>query len=182
MEIFEAILLAVSLCADCFAVTLCSSITLKDLKWTSVLKVALSFAAIQSGFLWAGWAFGSLLASHVIKISHILGFLLLLYVGGSMVWSGIKGDEEVRNLGAWKGIVLGGIATSIDALAVGASQSLAGQTFAGFLPLLISVCVITALSAVLGICGGKFIGKRTGPIAEIIGGCVLIGIGISLLL
>ena len=182
MEIFEAILLAASLCADCFAVTLCSSITIKDLKWTSVLKVALSFAVIQSGLLWAGWAFGSLLASHVIKISHILGFLLLLYVGGSMVWSGIKGDEEVRNLGAWKGIVLGGIATSIDALAVGASQSLAGQTFPGFLPLLISVFVITALSAVLGICGGKFIGKRTGPIAEIIGGCILIGIGISLLL
>ncbi|MBQ2543402.1 MAG: manganese efflux pump [Bacteroidales bacterium] len=49
------------------------------------------------------------------------------------------------------------------------------------MPLLLSVFVVTALSAVLGICGGKAIGKRTGPVAEIIGGCVLIGIGISLL-
>ena len=44
MNIVESILLAVSLCADCFAVTLCSSVTLKSLRWTSVLKVALSFA------------------------------------------------------------------------------------------------------------------------------------------
>ena len=181
MSILEAILIAVSLCADCFAVSLCSSVTLKSLKWTSVLKVALCFAFIQAGLLWAGWAFGSLLASYVIKISHILGFLLLLYVGGSMIWEGIKRDEEVRDLSAWKGIIIGGLATSIDALAVGVAQSLANQSLSDFIPLLLSVFVVTALSAVLGICGGKAIGKRTGPVAEIIGGCVLIGIGISLL-
>lgn len=181
MNILESILLAVSLCADCFAVSLCSSITLKNLKWTTVLKVALSFAVIQSALLWAGWAFGSLLASYVIKISHILGFLLLLYVGGSMIWEGIKGDKDVRDLSAWKGIIIGGLATSIDALAVGVAQSFADQSPADFIPLLVSVFVVTALSSILGICGGKAIGKRTGPLAEIIGGCVLIGIGISLL-
>ncbi len=181
MNILEAILLAVSLCADCFAVSLCSSVTLKNLKWTTVLKVALSFAAIQAGLLWAGWAFGNLLASYVIKISHVLGFLLLLYVGGSMIWEGIKGDEEVRDLSAWKGIILGGFATSIDALAVGAAQSFAETSTREFTPLLISVFVVTALSVILGVLGGKAIGKRTGPVAEILGGCVLIGIGISLL-
>ena len=181
MTIPTAILTAASLCADCFAVSLCSSVTLKDLRRTTVLKVALSFAVIQAGLLWAGWAFGSLVASLVIRISHILGFLLLLYVGGSMLWSGIKGEEEVRDLGAWRGIILGGIATSIDAFAVGVSQSISGESFSEFIPLLVSVFVITALSAVLGICGGRAIGKKTGRTALIIGGCVLIGIGISLL-
>ncbi|MBR0029157.1 MAG: hypothetical protein IJP55_02795 [Bacteroidales bacterium] len=105
MTIPASILTAASLCADCFAVSLCSSVTLKELRRTTVLKVALSFAEIQAGLLWAGWALGSLVAS----------------------------------------------------------------------------LVITALSAVLGICGGRAIGKKTGRTALIIGGCVLIGIGISLL-
>lgn len=180
MGVWEAILVAVSLCADCFAVTLCSSVTLKDLRWSSVAKVAAVFAVIQSGLLLAGWAFGSLLASYVIKVSHIIGFLLLLYVGGALLWEGIRGKEEVRKLDSMRNIVLGGIATSIDALAVGVAQSMEDTSWNGFLPLLIAVFAVTALSAVLGICGGRFIGKRVGRIAEIIGGCVLIGIGVSL--
>ena len=182
MGTWEAILVAVSLCADCFAVTLCSSVTLKDLRWSSVARVAMVFAVIQAGLLLAGWAFGSLLASYVIKISHIIGFLLLLYVGGSMLLEGIRGKEEVRKLDSMRNIVLGGIATSIDALAVGVAQSMEDTSWTGFLPLLIAVFAVTALSAVLGICGGRFLGKHVGRLAEIIGGCVLIGIGISLLL
>ncbi len=181
MGILEAILVAVSLCADCFAVTLCSSVTLKDLRWSSVAKVAAVFAVIQTGLLLAGWAFGSLLASYVIKVSHIIGFLLLLYVGGALLWEGIRGKEEVRKLDSMRNIVLGGIATSIDALAVGVAQSMEDTSWNGFLPLLIAVFAVTALSAVLGICGGRFIGKHVGRIAEIIGGLVLIAIGVSLL-
>lgn len=182
MGILESILVAFSLCADCFAVTLCSSVTLKDLRWTNVLKVAVSFAIIQTGLLLAGWAFGSLFASYVLKVSHIIGFLLLLYVGGSMLFEGIRGSDEVRDLGSWGKIFLGGFATSIDALAVGVAESMENTGWSSFLPLLIAVFVVTALSAVLGICGGKFIGNRVGRIAEIIGGCILIGIGVSLLL
>jgi putative Mn2+ efflux pump MntP len=182
MGILESILVAVSLCADCFAVTLCSSVTLKDLRWRSVARVALAFAVIQSGLLLAGWAFGSLFASYVIKVSHFIGFGLLLYVGGSMLLEGIRGKEEVRDLGSWSKIAVGGIATSIDALAVGVAQSMEDTAWHAFLPLLVSVFVVTALSAVLGICGGRFIGRRVGRAAEILGGCVLIGIGVSLLL
>lgn len=181
MGIWEALLVAVSLCADCFAVTLCSSVTLKSLRWNSVARVALVFAIIQTGLLLAGWAFGSLLAAYVIKISHIIGFLLLLFVGGSMLLEGIRGKEDVRKLDGWRNIVLGGIATSIDALAVGVAESMEDTSWDGFLPLLVAVFVVTALSAVIGICGGRVIGKAAGRVAEIIGGLVLIGIGISLL-
>lgn len=181
MGILESILIAVSLCADCFAVTLCSSVTLKSLRWTNVLRVTIVFAVIQTGLLLAGWAFGSLFAASVIKVSHIIGFLLLLYVGGAMLIEGIRGKEEVRNLGSWGKIVTGGVATSIDALAVGVAESMEDTSLENFLPLLAAVFIVTALSTVLGICGGRFIGKRAGPVAEIVGGCVLIGIGISLL-
>ena len=181
MQVWESILMAVSLCADCFAVTLCSSTSIRRIRWSSVATVALVFAVIQTGLLIIGWLFGSLLASLVIKISHIIGFLLLLYVGGSMLIEGIRGKEEARDLGSLRNIIIGGIATSIDALAVGTSMSIEGQTWGSFVPLAISVFVVTALSAVLGICGGKFVGTKTGRLAEILGGLVLIGIGVSFL-
>ena len=181
MGIWEAILLAASLCADCLAVSLCSGVTLRSVRWREILGVALAFAVIQTALLLAGWAFGYLFVGLVEKISHIIAFLLLLYVGGSMLIEGIRGEAEVRDLSSWRNIVLGGLATSIDALAVGVSQSMDGVDWQGFLPLLIAVFGITALSVVVGLRGGSAIGARFGRWAEIVGGAVLIGIGVSVL-
>lgn len=181
MEIWEAILLAASLCADCLAVSLCSGVTLRSVRWREILGVALAFAVIQAGLLLAGWAFGYFFVGLVEKISHIIAFLLLLYVGGSMLIEGIKGEAEVRDLSSWRNIILGGLATSIDALAVGVAQSMEGADWPAFLPLLVAVFVITALSVVVGLRGGRAIGARFGRWAEIVGGVVLIAIGVSVL-
>ncbi len=181
MGIWEAILLAASLCADCLAVSLCSGVTLPRVRWREILGVALAFAVIQTGLLLAGWAFGYLFVGLVEKVSHLIAFLLLLYVGGSMLIEGIKGELEVRDLSSWHNVLLGGLATSIDALAVGASQSMDGVRWAAFLPLLVAVFAITALSVIIGLRGGRAIGARFGRWAEIAGGLVLIGIGISVL-
>lgn len=182
MGILESILVAASLCADCFAVSLCSGVTLRQARWREVLRVALAFAVIQAGLLLAGWAFGYLFVGFVERVSHWIGFLLLLYVGGSMLIEGIRGKEEVRNLNGWRNVILGGIATSIDALAIGVANSMEESGWSGFLPLLIAVFVITALSVVVGLRGGKAIGTRFGRWAEIVGGLVLIGIGVAVLI
>jgi putative Mn2+ efflux pump MntP len=182
MHILESILVAVSLCADCLAVSLCSGVTLRDMRWKRVLGVALAFAVIQAGLLLAGWAFGGLFAGVVQKVSHVIGFLLLLYVGVSMLVEGIRGGEEVRNLDGLRNVVVGGLATSIDALGIGVAKSMEDVSWSGFLPLFISVFVVTALSVIVGLRGGSAIGERFGRWAEIIGGVVLIGIGISFLL
>lgn len=180
--IFSAVLTAISLCADCFAVSLCSSVTLKQVRWGDILKVAIAFAIIQTGLLLAGWAFGELFVGLIEKISHIIGFLLLLYVGGSMLVEGIKGEEDVKDLNGFGNVIIGGIATSIDALAVGVAQSMAGCSFTGISPLLAAVFVITAISVIAGIRGGKVLGRRFGRWAEITGGLVLMGIGAGILL
>ena len=181
MGIIESIVMAVSLCADCFAVSLCSSVTLKEIRWKDILRVALAFAIIQSGLLLVGWMFGNLFVGLISKISHIVGFLLLLYVGGTMLIEGIKGEEDVRDLNGWKNVILGGVATSIDALAVGVAQSMAHSPWSGFCPLLIAVFAVTALSVVAGIKGGSAVGGKFGRSAEIVGGLVLVGIGVTLL-
>jgi putative Mn2+ efflux pump MntP len=99
-----------------------------------------------------------------------------------MLIEGIRGKEEVRDLDGWRNVIVGGVATSIDALAVGVAQSMEDVSFAAFLPLLVSVFFVTALSVIAGLRGGSAVGARFGRWAEIIGGLVLIGIGISVLL
>lgn len=186
MGIFAAILMAASLCADCFAVSLCSSVTVREINWKSVARIAVSFAVIHSSLLFAGWAFGNLFVGLVCRISHIIGFLLLLYVGGDMLLEGIreaKGKVSAeRNLNSFRNIIISGVATSIDALAVGISQSMAGETFSQFVPLLLSLFIITVATVTAGILGGKTIGNRFGHWAEIAGGLILIGIGITILI
>ena len=99
-----------------------------------------------------------------------------------MSLEGIRGGEEVRNLSGWRNILLAGLATSIDALAVGAAQTLGGCSLRDSLPLAAGVLLITFGSVVAGIRGGSAIGRKTGRWAEIVGGIVLIIIGVTVLL
>ncbi len=98
-----------------------------------------------------------------------------------MLIEGIRNKIEARNLHGLRNVLIGGVATSIDALAVGAAQSMDGVAWGAFVPLLVAVLGITALSVVTGLYTGRAIGSRFGRWAEIVGGLVLIGIGISLL-
>ncbi len=182
MTIIAYIVFALSLCADCFAVSLCSGVGIKKISKTNVLVISLTFAVIQTGLLLAGWAFGYLMLGIVERIAHWIGFLLLLYVGGSMVLEGIKGEGESRDLNGILNVVLGGLATSIDALAVGVSLSMDKMDWNGIRGNAIAVFAVTALSVVTGIYGGKTIGAKVGVAAEIIGGSVLICIGIGVLI
>ena len=192
MIILQAILLAVSLCADCFAVTTCSSVTLKSVTWRKVLVIAVVFAVVQTLLMLIGWLFGDLFVGFVNKAARWIGFLLLLYVGGSMMLEGIKGKEEVRDLNGFKNVILGAVATSIDALAVGISMSFgqAGQDALAvdhavmvntMIADHVAVFVVTMLSVFAGMYGGYRVGRRFGRPAEIVGGLVLICIGLGIL-
>ena len=181
MGIIESLLTAISLCADCLAVSLCSSITIKNINWKNVGIVALSFAIIQALLLLVGYLFGNALSGLVSKVSHIIGFVLLLYVGISMIVEGFRGKEEVRDLNGARNIILGGIATSIDALAVGGARSLEGGDRAGMLSLFISVFIVTLVSVLAGILSGNALGRSFGRWAEITGGTVLLGMGVAMM-
>ena len=185
MGIWESILLAVSLCADCFACTLCSGVTLSSsgrVRMWRLLGIALACAVLQAGLLLCGWAFGNLFVGLVQRISHWIGFLLLLYVGGAMFLEGVRGKSEHLNLDGFKGILLGGVATSIDAAVVGLSMAMDTAPWASIAPISVSIFVFTALSVVAGMCSGSFVGRKLGYSARIIGGLVLIGLGINILL
>lgn len=178
----DVILFALSLCADCFAVAICSSLTLRKVTVASVSGTAFAFAVIQTALLLAGYFLGDLVVGYIEKISHLIGFLLLLYIGGSMAYKGIRGHTEHADLNGWKNVILGGVATSLDALAAGVSLSMDTESSAVILWQGLAVFLFTALLVALGIVFGKRLGEKVGRGAQIAGGFVLIGIGVWILL
>ena len=188
--ILSAILLGLSLCADCFAVALCSSLTVpREEVRRKVWTIAIVFTVIQTGLFLVGWGVGtgateliSEYVGHFEKVAHIIGFLLLLYVGGEMFIDGVRSKSTHLNLSGFKSIALGGVATSIDAAAVGISMAMDTAPWAEIWPIAVSIFVFTVLSVVVGMLSGSFLGRKLGYSARIVGGLVLIGLGINILL
>lgn len=180
-SLLESILLAASLCADCFAVSTCSSVTLKGVSWRKVLPIALAFGVVQTALMAMGWLFGDIFVGHIQKIASLVGFLLLLYVGGSMILEAVRNEEKARDLNGLKNVVIGAVATSIDAFAVGVSLSMGFVPTGKMLMNLAAVFAVTMLSVICGMFGGQKIGQKFGRPAEIIGGSVLILIGLNIL-
>ncbi|MGN0201677.1 MAG: manganese efflux pump MntP family protein [Candidatus Cryptobacteroides sp.] len=181
MIIFNALLLAVSLCADCFAVSACSSVRLESLERKKVFGIAFVFGVIQSLLLFLGWFFSDLFVGYVEKFASLIGFLMLLYVGGGMIYEAAKGGEEARDLNGLKNVVIGGLATSIDAFAVGISLAMGLTPRAEVAADVAAVFAVTVASVAAGMYGGHKVGQRFGRQAEMLGGAVLIFIGLNIL-
>ena len=182
MTFWTSLILALGLCADCFAVALCSGVTMNRRGLREVVATALIFSLVHIVFMLAGWYFGSAILGFVRRVASWIGFLLLLLVGGSMFVQGVRGKEEVKLLDSVAHIFMAAAATSVDALAVGAAQSMAGQNFKGIMALAALLFAVTFAVVSTGIAGGKALKKSIGRWAEIAGGLVLIAIGVSVLL
>ena len=193
--ILHDILVGLSLCADCFAVSLCTGMTTangtpprtgRKIIWAAVL-----FGIIQTGFLAAGWSVGiaasSLVAEKVLRFefyARLLGFLLLLYVGGMMLADGLRKKEDRFSIDSFAGILMGAVATSIDAFSVGFSLALntSDPGLRTIVPLGESTFAFTILAVLVGLPFGHMIGRIYGHIARVIGGLILIAIGVNILL
>ena len=181
-ELAIALAISLSLCADCFAVSLCSGPVMRGVPRKHVLAVSLFFAIVHVSFRMAGFLFGDFLVGYVERFAHWIGFLLLLYVGGSMILSALSDKEEFHSLEGFRNILVSAVATSIDAMAVGGSLSMERTAVHDVLLTCAVLFVVTTLTVMIGIIGGRRIGVRFGRHAEIVGGCVLVGLGIGILL
>ena len=129
-----------------------------------------------------GWVCVKTVVSYFTKLQRAvpwIALLLLLYIGGNMLYEGIKGEEEKKAVRLTpKLLLLQAIATSIDALSVG--FTIADYT----LPLaLICSCIIAAVTFIICLAGlsiGKRVGMRLADKAGILGGVILIGIGLEI--
>ena len=127
-----------------------------------------------------GWAAGEELKAFIIDFDHWIAFGILSFIGGKMIYEagGSAGECEEQDCKRGGTLLLLAVATSIDALAVGFSMPAMATAIAT--PVLIiglTTFVLSSVGVVLGRRFGTFF--KTG--AEIVGGIILIGIGLSIL-
>ena len=179
MNLIEILLLSMSLSVDTLVVSLGGSVSLGRISPGKVLKVSLAFGLMQAGLIFLGWLAGASVATFIHKAAHIIGFVILLYIGGSMIWSAMRKSEECTDLCGIRNLLLAAFATSIDALAT-------GVVFVPFKEWLVTAVLIIGLVSFLFSFAGTYIGvcfgRRFHFKVELVGGVILVLIGLKILL
>lgn len=184
MGYIEIFLIAVSLAMDAFAVSVSDGLALKKIEPKHGAIHGLYFGVFQFLMPLIGYFGANIFKGYIESIDHWIAFILLLIIGGNMIRETFD-DENLTSseekMFEVKHMVLLAVATSIDALAVGISFSLAELKMSIWIACLMIGCV----SFVLPFCGvyiGKFIGGMFQKYAQRVGGLVLIIIGFKILL
>ena len=181
--LINSVLFGVGLAMDAFCVSAVNGLNENHMPLKRMCLVAGIFAAFQMMMPLIGW-FAVRWAEDTFRSFQTfvpwIALLLLLYIGGKMLYEGIAGDplSEEKPAADMKSLIVQGIATSIDALSVGFTIS--GYTFKmAFLEALI-IGVVTFFICMCGIRLGKHFGTRIARRASLLGGLILIAIGIEI--
>lgn len=174
--------IGVGLAMDAFAVSVVSGSVFRELKVGHVFRMAFFFGAFQAFMPLIGYAAGQTVAEYIDDIDHWVAFGLLVIIGGKMIFESLKFEQvekRAQDPANLMVVLTLGLATSIDALAVGITLSLVTES------ILAAVAVIGVITFVLSYAGVQ-IGRRArhfleGKI-EIVGGVILILIGLKILL
>ena len=177
MTIALLLLIALSVAMDVTAVA--ASYALKRFRMRDIAKLAVTFGSFQFVMALAGALGGSAANRYLERWDHWIALALLTWVGVSMIREALEDHcDEVGKLDPrlpLHTLLVLGVATSIDALAVGATLPTLG------LHLVASAAVIGVVSfgmSFFGAWAGRAIGEKFGSRVEILGGTVLIAIGV----
>ena len=189
MNFIALIFTAFALSMDAFAVSITKGMTIKNLKKSTALKMALAFGVFQGAMPLLGWALGISFESYIKSIDHWIAFILLGFIGFNMI-KGFFDDRKEENASELefsdttdvddlsnKEIIMLAVATSIDALAVGISFAFLNVSI---IPAASIICIITFLVCVVGVFVGNKVGDIFNGYAELVGGVILILIGFNI--
>ena len=183
-----------TLAVDAFAVSVTDGMVYRDMKLRKGIIIPITFGVFQAVMPIIGFyiSWGLSRFEIIEQVDHWIALILLLMIGGKMIFDGIKElrspEEEIKpKQFSFTEVLVQGVATSIDALAVGFTFNVMLEGISQIqLWAWISVLVIGVTTFAIAL-GGLFIGIRVGKlfknkasIAAIIGGTVLILIGIKI--
>ena len=180
---FTSIMLGAGLAMDAFSVSLANGLNEPAMKQRRMCGVAGIFSLFQFAMPMIGWICVSTVArlfGVFEKFIPWIALILLGFIGGKMLYEGIKNkeDEEEKAAVGLKGLLVQGIATSIDALSVGFTISEYNWLEAVLACLVIGI--VTFFICYAGLSIGKKAGTKLAGKAGILGGAILIFIGLEI--
>lgn len=180
MGYFSIIIIAFSLAADSFAVSIGSGAAIKKMRLRHALRIAAFFSVFQGVMPLIGWKLGIYARGYMEAFDHWCAFIILTFIGGKMIYESRQLKDDTKESDPLNLYILFSlaIATSIDAFAVGITFS--------FLEIYIIIpVVIIGLVTFIMSFAGAYIGNSFGHLfedkIELAGGIVLIGIGTKIL-
>ncbi len=181
----------IALAMDCLALSISDGLVYQNLDKKKPFFIAGIFGIAQGLFPLIGFLLGEVIAEQIDKYDHWIAFVLLLIIGGKMLYEGIKGsvkpESKEPKMFSYSEVLVQGIADSIDALAVGITIRTNIHATANY-QVYVAFAVIAFCSfaiSLIGLFAGKQINKLLKgryEISEIIGGAVLVILGVILLL
>ena len=182
MSTFEVLLFAIGLSMDAFAVSICKGMCMKKLKITHLLTISFTFGFFQFLMPLIGFYLTSSFGKYIMAIDHYIAFFLLMFIGIKMIREKDEDEQccDVKQKINFKELLILGIATSIDALAVGVTFSFY-ENF-NILKSTILIGAVTFIICIFGIILGKNASNIKKDKAKILGGVVLCTLGLKILL
>ncbi len=184
----EILLISFGVSIDAAAVSAAGAVCPgKFSKYHSAANAALFFGLFQFFMPIIGFFAVGYFADTVKQYDHFIAFFLLLFVGGKMIIDSIKESrKEEKNscpagdFFAAKRLFIPAIATSLDALAVGAGIAFSGNTI--LIPAAM-MGIVTALCSGIAVLLGKHLLKtlRHTTFLSIAGGLAIITVGCKIL-
>lgn len=194
MSGIELLVLGMALAMDAFAVTVSDTFAYRGQARWRMWMAPVAFAVFQALMPVAGYWLGNLFAETVETYEGIVSFIILGFIGGSMIREGVKAlrggeaDEAGASTAAAPDavhvlivgtVVMQAIATSIDAFAVGVSLRAAN---ADILASALAIGTTTFACCAVALLVGRRFGEVLGDRAQVLGGVVLVAIGLKALL
>ncbi len=173
--------LGASLAMDAFSVSLANGLNEPKMKKRKLCGIAGVFAFFQFIMPMIGWICVFTVAQKFAAFEKFIPWIalgLLGFIGGKMLYEGIKhkdGEGEAPAVGFW-GLIVQGVATSIDALSTGFTIS--DYNWKEALACCAIIGVMTFGICVVGLILGKKFGTKFAGKASIFGGIILIAIGL----
>lgn len=181
--ILESMLLGVGLAMDAFSVSLANGLNDVKMKPARMCGIAGVFAFFQALMPMTGWVCVHTVVEYFQSFQKFIpwiALILLCYIGGKMLFEGIRGGEKVEETGrlTFGALMVQGVATSIDALSVG--FTIAEYDWIAALSASLIIAAVTFIICMCGLLLGKKFGTRLAGKATILGGVILILIGIEI--
>ncbi len=180
----KSVFLGIGLAMDAFSVSLANGLNQPNMKRKKQLLIAFVFAVFQAVMPLIGWFCVSTVASKFQLFERFIpwiALILLLYIGGGMICQGIRENSPEDGCACpvgLCGLIIQGIATSIDALSVGFTISRYSAFMAVVCALIIAA--VTFVICVAGVSIGKHCGTKFSGKSSILGGAILVFIGIEI--
>ena len=178
MNIIELIIISISLAMDAVSTSICKGLTQIKINIKNSIIIGLYFGIFQSIMPLIGYYLGNIFSNKINHITNYIAFLLILFIGISMIKDSFDNNINNNKLN-FKEMIILSVATSIDALIMGITFSILKVNIFKAITV---IGIITFILCIIGYNFGSFIGQKYQKKAQIMGGIILIIIGFKILI